>query len=137
MLMLKNYLTVAWRNVRRDKVYTAVNVFGLAVGLAACILIALYVQDERSYDRFHEKADRIHRVVAEEYAAVGPPVAPALEEDFPSLVQATARLWPIQTPATFRHEDKALVEHHVSYADPSVFEVFTFPMRTGDPATAL
>jgi putative ABC transport system permease protein len=135
--MLKNYLTVALRTLRRNRGYTLINVGGLAVGLACCLLIGLYVQDERSYDRFHEKAGRIHRLVAEGYAAVGPPVAGALKTDFPGLVEDAARLWPIQNPSTLRHEGKAFVERRVSFADPSVFAVFSYPMRAGDSGTAL
>ena len=63
--MLKNYLTIALRNLRKQKGYTFINVAGLAVGLACCLLISLYVQHERSYDRYHEKADRIYRLTTE------------------------------------------------------------------------
>jgi putative ABC transport system permease protein len=64
--MFKNYLMVAFRNVRRQKGYSLINIFGLAIGMALCLLILIYVQDELSYDSFHEKADRIFRIMQEE-----------------------------------------------------------------------
>ena len=61
--MFQNYLKIAFRNIMKHKIHAAINIFGLAIGMACCMLILFYVQDELSYDRFHEDADRIHRVV--------------------------------------------------------------------------
>ena len=96
--MFKNYLKVAMRNLLRHRVYSAINILGLAVGMACCILILLFVLDEVSYDRFHEKADRIYRVLwdarygdNEWTIPLGPvPVAEALA-DFPE-VERTVRM---------------------------------------------
>jgi len=63
--MFRNYIKIAWRHIRSQKLYAFINIFGLAVGMAATILIALYVQQELSYDRYHEKADRIYRISRE------------------------------------------------------------------------
>ena len=135
--MLKNYLTVALRTLRRHKGYAFVNVAGLAVGMAACVLIGLYVLDELSYDRFHAHADRIYRVTLEDYAASSPPIAPALERDYPHLVERAVRFWPIQAPATVRTGGEAFVERRISFADPAVFDVFSYDLQAGDPERAL
>ena len=60
--MLKNYLKIAVRNIKRNKIYSFINIAGLAIGIACCLLILLYIQDELSYDRFHKNADRIYRI---------------------------------------------------------------------------
>ena len=96
--MLQHYLLVALRNLRRQKGYAAINVVGLAVGIALCALIGLYVRDELTFDRFHEKADRIVRVTQTRYAADGSveathpylplPLGPALEADLPEVERA-------------------------------------------------
>src|SRR5690606_9797303 len=113
LFMLKSYLTTALRNLLRNKVYAGINVVGLAVGLAACLLIALYVRYETSYDRFHEKADRIYRIALEyglPQTRTPHPMAQAMVRDFPE-VEAAVSLSPIWgaglTRATFsvRHGD--------------------------------
>ena len=89
--MLRNYLKIALRNLWKNRVYSGINVFGLAVGLATCLLITLYVADELSYDRYHERADRIHRVVHHmtwggrdlNLAITSAPYAPALPPTHP------------------------------------------------------
>ena len=143
--MLKNYLKIAWRNVLREKGYTFINVFGLAVGMACCLLIAVYVLHELSYDRFHEKADRIYRVVSdrrfgdqETRTAMSPPaLAELIARTFPEVEQAT-RLWR-DPPGTMivRYGDRAFREEHVVYADSNLFEVFSFPLLQGNPRVAL
>ena len=91
--MIKNYLIVALRQLRRGRAFTFINVAGLALGLASCLLILLYVQDELSFDRHHEKAERIFRVTQEEVVATPAPLASALTEGYPS-VTAYARILP-------------------------------------------
>jgi len=90
--MFKNYFRVAWRNIIRHKGYSFINIFGLAVGMASCIMILLWVQDEMSYDRFHKNAGAIHRVVVQATEPGGgsqslsqtpPNLAPALKAEFP------------------------------------------------------
>ncbi len=95
--MFINYLTVALRNLLRYKGYSAINVLGLAIGIACCVLIMLYVQDELSYDQHHEKNDRIYRLAESavvagrsiEAAVTPPPWAPVLAEDYPEIEQIT------------------------------------------------
>ena len=95
--MFSNYLKIALRNLRRNKVFTAINVLGLALGLATCMVILLFVQHELSYDRYNEKADQIVRVVIKgrmqgddlKEAHVMPPVAAALKKEYPEVLDAT------------------------------------------------
>lgn len=144
--MLANYLNSAWRNVLREKGYAFINVFGLAVGIAFCTLIFLYVRDELTYDRFHEQADRIFRV---EEAALhadgsiqsgggsGPIIlGPALQADVPGIARYV-RFQSERHYVRVRGASAEAVEEEVLFADPAVLEVFTFPLRQGDPATAL
>ena len=83
--MFRNYLVVAVRNLLRHKVYSFINVFGFAIGIASCALILLLVQDEWSYDRYHDHADQIYRVLRENKASTPPPLAPILVHNFPEV----------------------------------------------------
>ena len=141
--MLRNYLKIAWRNLVRNKVYSAINIAGLAIGMATCLLIGLFVIDELSYDRFHANADRIYRVVLRgtvngqqiREANVMPPVAPTLRATFPDVQEAT-RLH-IGGPTRFSYQNKAFEEKGLVFADSTVFRVFSFPLLKGDEKTAL
>lgn len=143
--MLKNYIKVALRNLTRYKVYSFINIFGLALGMAVCMLIYLYVNDELSYDKFHEKSDRIFRVSREflesdgktslHLGHVAPPAAPLLKSDFPGIVENSVRVFAIGH-ALVDYDGKKLFER-ISFADEDFFEVFTFKMLEGDPSTAL
>jgi len=141
--MFGNYLKTAARNILKHRGFTLINIVGLALGMACCILILLYVFDEAGFDRFHENADNIYRVIAEIplsgnpiSLAISPPVlAPDLKETFPDIVDAARfRTW---RPLLTEHEEKKFVDHRLYLADPSFFEIFTFPFVYGDPATAL
>ena len=139
--MLKNYLTIAVRNLFRQKFYSAINILGLAVGMACSILILLYVQDELSYDCYHKNADRIYRVVREQdfggrvtHSAISPPaMAALLPDEFPE-VEGAVRL--IAGRTLMSHGEKHFEQNFYS-ADPNVFDVFDFPLLRGDPKTAL
>ena len=95
--MIKNYFNTAIRNLRRNKTYAFINISGMAIGLTAFWLIVLYIADEFSYDRYHQKADRIYRVAHHakwdkgdlHLAVTSPPFAPALKEAYPEIEQAT------------------------------------------------
>ena len=142
-IMLKNYLKIAFRTVKSQKVYAGINVVGLAVGLAFCALIFLFVRDEWTYDRFHENAERIYRLHRVSYTPDGGvratdnwlpmPMGPALQQDLPE-VETYVRLRP---RTHFVRSAAATFEEEVLYADPQLFEVFTFPLQRGDAATAL
>ena len=142
-IMLQNYLKVALRNFRRYKGYSFINIFGLAIGMAVCILILLWVKDELSFDRFHENANRIHRVTLD--ADVGgnrlntpvimTPAAPAMVQDFPEIMKAARLRRPNRK--SVQYMTKVFQEDGVGYADNSFFEIFTFPFIQGNPETAL
>jgi putative ABC transport system permease protein len=140
--MLKNYLKVALRTLRRHPAYAAINVLGLAVGLASVVLIALWVGDELRYDRFHENADLTVRIVfdgqipnapPDRFAVTSPPIAPALRS-FPE-VEAVTRLEPWDP--VLRVGGRYATGDTYYAVDPGFFDVFTFPLVAGDPETAL
>ena len=142
--MVANYLKVAIRNLMRNKTFSAINILGLAIGMACCMLILLYVQDELSYDRHHKNADRIFRLAHEVriegktrwIAITQYPLGPALVQDYPFVVDAIR---------FYRDEEKTLVgnqrvnsyEKGVLYTDANVFKVFEFPLSKGEPDKAL
>lgn len=142
--MLWNYLKVTWRNIRRYKGYSFINIVGLAVGLASCILILLWVQDELSYDRFHTNGNDLYRVVAEwrktkpasHYWPVCAPLAPALKEEYPEIIKA-ARFTRLRRGQLVKFGSKNFNESQICLTDPDFFEMFTFPFVQGDARTAL
>ena len=140
--MLKNYFKIAWRNLKKNKLYGFVNILGLAIGITSCILISLYIESEWSYDRFHKNADRITRVTMEysnggtvrKYATTGTKVGPQLKRTFPSVV-AFARTF--KYPRVIRYQDKVFNEKNFLYTDSSFFDIFSFKLIRGNPSTAL
>ncbi len=141
--MLKNYMKIALRNFLKHKGFSFINVFGLAVGIACCLLILLFVVDELSYDKYHEKADRIYRaglygfISGHEFHGVvtASPMAKTLVEEYPE-VEAATRARNFGFPV-FRYDDKVFSEEQVFWVDPGFFDVFTVPFIQGDPKTAL
>src|SRR6056297_1558076 len=127
--MLKNYLKVALRHLRRQKAYAFINIFGLALGLACCLLIGLYLWGELSYDRHHAYADDIHRVGLERiypnntvwWAPVAPAVGLGVKEAYPEVVAAT-RLSVESEPFDVRYGEKRFEETGVVLVDPSFFD---------------
>lgn len=142
--MFKNYLTTALRNLLRHKGYSAINVLGLAIGIACCVLILLYVQDELSYDQYHEKKDRIYRVAESatvagrsiEAAVTPPPWAPVLAQDYP-VIEAYTRIKPPASRWLIRYREKRFYERYFAFVDSSFFDIFTFPLVQGDAKTVL
>jgi len=141
--MFRNYLKVALRSLRKSKGFTALNIIGLAAGLGVCLLIVLYVTDELSYDRYNVNADRIYRVDADNYVNNTQFEATTVSNFLgPTLVASHPK---IQQMVRFRHPGDQLVrkgndqilEHHCTFADSTIFKVFTLPMIAGDPNTAL
>ncbi|NIM90606.1 MAG: FtsX-like permease family protein [Candidatus Aminicenantes bacterium] len=141
--MFKNYVKIALRNFLKHKGFSFINVFGLAIGVTCCLLIVLYVLDEVSYDKYHEKADQIYRVGIlgfvnnnQFHGVVTPaPMAQTLVDEYPEVTAAT-RLRNLGFPV-FRYEDKVFSEERVFWVDQSFFDVFTVPFIKGDPKTAL
>ncbi len=142
--MLKNYVLIAYRTLVKHRFYSAINILGLAIGLAVCLLIFLFVQDERSYDRHFAEAEQIYRVratfekqqVHSEEARVAYLAADLLKQDFPEIVHAV-RLIGIDQGPLFVREERRFYETHFFFADSNFFEVFDVPFLLGDPATAL
>lgn len=132
---------MAWRNLTRDRAYTVLNVFVLVIGLAAFLLIGLYVKDELSYEKHHVKSERIYRIWTE-LSAQGPgersasmsfPVAKALENDFPNLVEHGVRFFNMQSPfITIGRDSVRHNEPNVYFTDPEVFDVFSYEFMEGD-----
>lgn len=141
--MFKNYLKVAVRNFFKHRGFSFINIFGLAVGVACCLTIVLYVLDEISYDRYHDRAEQIYRVGIDGYinniafhgVVTCSPMAQTLVREFPE-VEAATRLRNFGFPV-FRYEDKVFSEERVFWVDPSFIDVFTVPFIEGDPKTAL
>ncbi|HVV53823.1 MAG TPA: ABC transporter permease, partial [Mucilaginibacter sp.] len=141
--MIRNYIKTAYRNLLKNKGFTAINILGLALGLATCLLIVFYVYDELSYDQYNVKADRIYRVNNDikfggnenSYAVSPAPMGPALKATFPEIEDEVR----FRTRGGFQVKkgNQEIQEYNVVYADPSLFNVFTLPMIDGDPATAL
>jgi putative ABC transport system permease protein len=141
--MIRNYFVTTVRNIRKQRAFTFINVFGLAIGMAACLLALLYIRDELSYDRYNVKADRIQRLTARLYqqgreiliSGAGAPVGPYLKEHFPEVEDAVR----------FRQEGSIRVkvgetsfrETNVVHSEPSFFNIFTVPLLRGDAAEAL
>ncbi len=142
--MFRNYLKVALRNLWKNKGYSAINIIGLAVGLATCLLILLFVWDELSYDRFHEKADRIYRVDSDikfggsalRIAVSSDPMGATLKRDYPQVEQYT-RIYASSGAKLLKKDDAYINEEKIAYADSTFFDVFSFPLISGNPKTAL
>lgn len=141
--MLKNYIKIASRNLLRQKGTSLLNIFGLSIGIATCLVIMLYVYHELSYDRYNEKADRIVRVVFKgmvgggemKEANVMPPVAKTLQRDYPEVLEST-RLQTSGEPLV-SFGDKTFKETDIAFADSNFFDVFTIPLIQGNHKTAL
>lgn len=140
--MLKNYLKIALRNFVHHKLYSAINIIGLAIGIACCILIFLFVRNELSYDRFHANADRIYRVYVTEappgrdpftYSETPWPMAQAMESSFPE-VERAVRL--AVRRDLVRYDNNTFAER-THLADNDFFEFFDFPLLEGEPETVL
>jgi putative ABC transport system permease protein len=141
--MILNYLKIALRNLKRQKVSTSINVIGLAIGLATCILIMLYVQDELSYDRYNEKADRIFRVAQKVRLngddvggpTLGQSAATDLKQQVPEVLKATR--FRGQGGEFVSYGTSSFKEDNLLVADSSFFDVFSIPFLKGNPKRAL
>ncbi len=135
--MFANYLRTAWRNLRKHKLFSVINIAGLAVAMACCMLIYLWVKDELSFDKFHPNHKRLYQTVvrAEGRWQDSSPwaLAPTLKREFPEIKKAT-RFAGRDVLVSF--EDKSLIRR-VAFVDPDFLEMFNFPLQKGDPRSAL
>lgn len=144
--MLKKYLILAFRSIRNNTIFTLINVAGFAIGIAACILIMLWIHDELGYDTFHTKADRIYRILAAGTQRIQPrtphPLAQQMVLEFPEVESAVTMspLWgPGLTRAEYsvKYKDLVFDEKGIFSVDTTFFKVFDFPFLAGNPETAL
>ncbi len=144
--MLKNYLKIAVRSLLKRKGYTLINVFGLAIGMAVCLLIVLYIQSELSYDNFQEKGDNVYRVVLERkypgrstsYSMIPSSIGEAIQHEYPEVAQCTRLFNFLGNGNMFvKIGDKVFEERNVLMADSNFFKVFTAKLIKGNPETAL
>jgi putative ABC transport system permease protein len=144
--MFKNYLKIALRNLHRFRTYSLINITGLIIGMACFILVFLYVQDELSYDRYHENSRQIYRITAEanitgqnmQTATTPAPLAPTLTDEFPEVLGAVRFLCSHSgRDSLIAYGEKKFYESRFLYADQNVFDIFSFKLIKGDPETAL
>jgi len=144
LIMFKNYLKVALRTIQRNKLFSVINIAGLAIGLTCVVLLVLWIQDEVSYDQFHKDIDRIYLTAAHvkkshvEYIdpASVPGVGPMLEDAFPEIEESSRFLYGPRT-YVFKYGDRTFSESRVYHGDPESLTLLTFPLTAGNPETAL
>ena len=142
--MFKNYLKTALRNIVRQKSHSIITISGLAIGIACCLLIFLYVTDELSYDGFHNKSDRLYRLTTHlnmsgkerQLAVTSAPMANIFKASIPEIINFT-RFSPDDDKVIITLDNNKYFEDKFFYADPSLFDLFDFPLIQGDPQTAL
>lgn len=139
-IMFRNYLKIAFRNILKHKGYSLINISGFAIGITCCLFILLWVQDELSFDRFHENRDEIYRLLSvgrggSTWDGMPAPLAPAIKEEIPGVIDAARTL---DSPRfVLKYGEKAFYEDNGLIADPSFFKMFSFPLVKGDAETGL
>jgi putative ABC transport system permease protein len=150
--MLHHFFQIAWRNLRKRKLFGFINIAGLSIGMACCLLITLYVRNELTYDRYNSKAGRIYRVTqtfrsvqkGENPGPAAPqdfwvwgcaPVGPALQHDYPEIEKVVRFMSPISL--LLQHGERRIQQDSLLFMDSTAFDVFSWKMLYGDPHTAL
>jgi putative ABC transport system permease protein len=141
--MLTNYLKVALRNLWKNKTFSAINIFGLAIGMGTCLLIVLYVLDELSFDKFNKKSDRIYRVdvnikfggAEQKFAVNCAPIALTMVNEYPQIENAVR--FRNYGPSVVKKGNQNIKEERIIYTDSTLFDVFTLPMIAEEPGKAL
>ena len=152
-VMIRNYLIIAYRNLVRNKIYSLINIFGLAIGMAACFFIFQYVHFESSYDKFNKNIDRLYRIPISYSGSLSnvpmtvsnhPAVAPAMKNDFPEVQDFTrvvnTSLFLNASTLTYhvgKNDEKTFNEDKLFVADASFFNIFSYPLVAGDRTTCL
>jgi len=145
--MLQSYLKIAFRNLFRSKVYSLINISGLSLGIACCLLLALYVQDELSYDQHHQRLEDLYRIDTQfesdivgfdKLASISPPIAMTLRDEVPEIESAVRVLNPPGVAQNLiKYEDKVFYETEGYIADSTLFDVLTYELKEGNPKKAL
>lgn len=144
--MLRNYLTIAFRNLFRNKVYSLINILGLALGITCCLLLSLYIADEARYDRHHQRPEDLYRIVSQfegergmnKLGTASPPIAMALWEEIPEIESAVRILRPPGVSHNLiRYEDNMFYEKEGYIADSTMFGIFAYTFLEGNPDKAL
>ena len=133
--MIKNYFKIAWRNLWKNKLFSFINIVGLAVGVTCCVLIFLYVQNQLSFDKYNVNADRIYRMSStiiqenkvESFAPSSPVTSQKIQSAFPE-VEKIVRLTFAKKPVAYK--DKRFYDTKILFADSTLLDVFTFPLQT-------
>ncbi|WEK34268.1 MAG: ABC transporter permease [Candidatus Pseudobacter hemicellulosilyticus] len=141
--MFKNYLITAWRNLKKNKAFSVINILGLTIGITVCMMIFLFILNEFSVDGFHKDSDRIYRVMRgfrnegefKNVAYLSGPYAPALANDFSGRIEKVIRVSQNDNLVTIG--DRSFHEKQVIDADSNFFSFFSFPLLKGNPATVL
>lgn len=142
--MLKTYFKIAWRSLMKNKLVASINILGLSLGIATCLVIGLFVLDELSYDRFFTNSDRIYRVnldakIGEEFlneASVMAPVAQTFKDEIPE-VEASTRVLGLRSNTKIRIGENVIRKGKTAFVDPNFFEIYDLAFVSGDPTTAL
>jgi putative ABC transport system permease protein len=144
ILMISNYLKIALRDTRKHKIYSFINIMGLAIGIACCVLAFLYVRHELSYDNYHKDGDRVFRIAQKiqkdaaelDTARVAAPLIPALRESFPE-VESAVRFQIVTWDSLVEREETKYYEDWVMISENDIFDVLTIPFIRGNPENAL
>ena len=142
--MFKNYIKIAFRNIKRHLGYSFINIFGLAVGMTVCLLMLMYVVNEISYDDFHEKGDRIYRLACDwgtegskmKFAGSMPAFAPALNAEIPE-IEAAARIRHNSEMIILGAQNEKYKQSQIFHADPEVLDIFSWRLLEGDISLSL
>ena len=142
--MLHNFIVTAFRSFSRNKIYSIINILGLSLGIAVCLLIALFIQKELSYDRYFDDYNNICRIefaykqgeIEGQWASTTGDILPALQNRYPECSNAV-KINQMHFPIMLTYEEKKFVEHSVCYADSTFFDVFSLKLLQGDKNTAL
>ena len=141
--MLRNFITIAFRNLQRQKGFALINILGLAVGMAACLLILHYINYEKSYDTFHDQSDQIYRLryertsdkgTTQAFASCTPPAAPRLRDNYAE-VEKIARI--IRYQASVSYLNNKFFEQRIYFAEPDFFQILKFKFISGNPLTGI
>jgi putative ABC transport system permease protein len=144
--MLRSYFIIAWRNIQRNKTYSLINILGLSLGVACCLLLALYVQDEIRYDQHHRDLNNLYRIITkfqsergiDRLGSTSPPIAMTLRDEIPEVLAAARVLNPPGVSENLiKYKDKVFYETDGFVADSTLFDIFTYGLKEGNPAKAL